>query len=215
MIAVLFTAHSGAQYFRMRTLVEQGAGAVVQNVQMLLQQATQGGQQRAAQGQPQQQAPAQVDPAIQARAQILRLLETVLSDPENVSPEELRGRMESQFKEVVKTSEDKKLYRREIIAAYECQKDFLQDALNSVRMKKPLKSKARQECEGRSGQFYFREKLVTPEQAAANDGVITQLAKGEKIPNPAKNNTPWDEDSLRSAIYLQQKRIDAVSAIFR
>jgi len=224
-VTVVLVAHSVAIQWRTKTLVEQGAGLVVGNVQALLGGATQQQQQQlaqaqaqAAQQQTQQQQGGQqqqVDPAVQARAQVLKILETVLADPENVNPEELRGRVQDQFKQVMKTADDRKTYRREIIAAYECQKEFLQDALNSLRSKQALKSKDRAECETRSGSFFLREKLVAPDQAAANDQVVVQLAKGEKIPNPSKNNAPWDEDSLRSAVYLQQKRIDAVRVILR
>jgi len=227
-ITVVLVAHSVAIQWRTKILVEQGAGLVVGNIQALLgggvqqQQQQQLAQAQAAAQQQQQQQQAQqqqaqqqVDPAVQARAQVLRLLETVLADPENVNPEEIRGRIQDQFKAVIKTTDDRKTYRREIIAAYECQKEFLQDALNSLRSKQALKSKERKECETRSGAFFLREKLVAPEQAAANDQVVVQLSKGEKIPNPGKSNAPWDEDSLRSAVYLQQKRIEAVRVILR
>ncbi len=218
-VALLFVTHSVAVHLRTKTLIEQGAGLVVGNVQSLLGGG--GAAATAPQVQGQQQAANQqaqaaaANPEMQIRGQVLRLFETVLADPENVNTEELRGRIDDQIKGVVKTAEDRKAYRREILAAYECQKEFLQDALTSLRSKKGLKSKARSECETRSGAFFFREKLVMPEQAAANDNVILQLAKGEKIPNPAKNNAPWDEDGLRSAVYLQQKRIDAVRVILR
>jgi hypothetical protein len=204
--APVLVATTAAFYLMASTLI----GFYQNNALFAYQQKMQATQQAAAQ----QQKDANVDPATKAKGDFLKIVEQLMGAPDQITPEN-KQKLFTQYASLFPNGNtDRQIYEKEILAVYNCQRYFWEDAMASYKAKKTVKSDSRKECETLPGQFFNREKLVTAETAKANDQTISRLSAHKRLPASDGKEVEVNEKMLRNALDAQVKAIDAIKKIF-
>ncbi len=109
--------------------------------------------------------------------------------------------------------EDKTVYRDQMTRIYNCQKIFYEDALQALKIKKTVKSEARQNCQILKGDFFGRDLLVPEDVARANDETIASVASNKKLIQNGQE-IKVDEGYLRQGIEEQTRKLQTLSLLF-
>ncbi len=158
--------------------------------------------------------PPQVDPALKMKSEFLLAADGLLGQPDKInsqSKKELFSKFALLFP---KGAEDRKLYFDNLMRAHECQRYFLEDAMDSFKAQKATKSKEREKCEQQTGAFFNREKLLPPETLQNNTRWIELMALHQGPPNPSGSPVPADIQVIRSALDGVIRKMDSLKRLF-
>jgi hypothetical protein len=160
----------------------------------------------------QQQAQGQQN--LSPKERLLKDLEAVANSQGPVS-KELKAQFETIYKDMFKSEKDKKAAYGDILAFYDCQKYFWEDALSAFNSQKTVKSDARKECETKAGGFFEREKLFTAEMVKNNDNTIALFASRKRIPASDGKEMEVNEKMLRQTLDAQSKAVANLQALLK
>lgn len=183
-------------------------GIAQNNAMYLHQQKMQAQAQQAQPGQP------QVDPALQAKSDFLKIVESLISNPDQITPD-IKKKLFAQYGNLFPNGKkDMKVYETAVSQVYSCQRYFWEDALASFKSHKAVVSESRKACEKMPGTFFNRDKLVPVETAKSNDDTVAKLAQHKRLPASDGKEVEVTEDMLRNALDAQVKALDAIKKVF-
>lgn len=164
----------------------------------LVVQRTVGTNQQAAAGQ-------QLTPE-QARQEFLRTVEFLANNPTQYN-NEIKARLFNQFQSLFpKGIEDIKVYRQEVGNAFLCQLALNEDALNTSKQKKKIRSDETEQCSKLPGTFFGRQQLIPTEIFDNHDKMLDLIVK--------KDKTAPSEKDLQAVVDQQRQRVTVIQKIF-
>ncbi len=146
------------------------------------------------------------------KADFLNTLNNWLGNPTQVTVQ-MKDDLFARYSNLFATSEAKKMFETNIGAVYTCQKAFYEDALESLKAKKVVKSDLRKRCYEMDGSFFGREKLVPAELVKANEDMVEKIAKGKPLKDGDKTSVA-NEKGLQEQISNYNVRVQTVKAMF-
>lgn len=166
---------------------------------LVVQRATTKGNQQ------QQQAGQNLTPE-QAKQEFLRSVEFLANNPTQYN-NEIKARLFQQFQSLFpKGIEDVKVFRQEIGNAFLCQLALNEDALNTAKQKKKIRSEPTEQCSKLPGAFFGRQQLIPAEIMQNHDKMLDLIVKGDK--------TAPKEKDLQAVVEQQRTRVAVVQKIF-
>ena len=162
----------------------------------------------AAKAEAQKQAAAAANP-MGLRADFMKAIDFLTSNPDQLTVQS-KAKLFEQFSGLFpKGVEDLKVYYQQLKPAFQCQLALYEDALATYKTKKMVVSENSKTCEQIPGQFFNRERMMTPETLQANN------ALKEKILKPDPKDKPIKEQDLKSLVDQQAAKLQTFERIFQ
>ncbi len=141
-----------------------------------------------------------------AKQEFLRTVEFFANNPAQYNAE-MKTKLFEQFQGLFpKGPEDLKVYRQEVGNAFLCQLALNEDALNTAKQKKKVRSQPTEQCAKLPGTFFGRPQLIPAEIIANHDKMLDLIVKGDKA-------APKEKD-LQAVVEQQRQRVAVVQKIF-
>lgn len=142
----------------------------------------------------------------QAKQEFLKTVEYFANNP-NQYNNEIKAKLFQQYQGLFpKGIEDVKTYRQEIGNAFLCQLALNEDALNTSKQKKKVRSQSTEQCAKLPGTFFGRKELIPAEIMTNHDKMLDLIVKGDK--------TAPKEKDLEAVVAQQRQRVQVVQKIF-